>query len=129
MGGRDPGSGRGEELGEGRVSVSACLPRPWAHTAALGGLQTELTAPFPGGHDMPTAGQSGPTAGVWTGCQGSFMLLGLAPSSWGQARHKEMSPGFPGGPVVKNLPASAEGMGSIPGLGGSRLTKPVHHNY
>ena len=36
---------------------------------------------------------------------------------------------FSGGPVVKNLPASAEGMGSIPGLGGSHLTKPVHHNY
>ena len=28
---------------------------------------------------------------------------------------------FPGGSVVKNLPASAGGMGSIPGLGGSHM--------
>ena len=28
---------------------------------------------------------------------------------------------FPGGPVVKNLPANAEDMGSIPGLGKSHI--------
>ena len=28
---------------------------------------------------------------------------------------------FPGGPVVKNLPASAKEMGSIPGLGRSHM--------
>ena len=30
-----------------------------------------------------------------------------------------MTPGFPGGSVVKNLPASAGDVGSIPGLGRS----------
>ena len=34
--------------------------------------------------------------------------------------------GFPGGAVVKNLPANAGDTGSIPGLG---ATKPVRHNY
>ena len=29
--------------------------------------------------------------------------------------------GFPGGSVVKNLPANAGNMGSIPGLGGSHV--------
>ena len=119
---RDPGSGRGEELGGGRVSVSACPPRPWAHTAALGGLQTELTARFP-------EAMTRPQQGVWPGIRGSFMLLALAPTSWGQARHKEMSPGFPGGPVVKNPPAGAEDTGSTPGLGGSHLTKLVCCNF
>ena len=28
---------------------------------------------------------------------------------------------FPGGPVVKNLPANSEDMGSIPGLGRSHI--------
>jgi len=40
---------------------------------------------------------------------------------------------FPGGPVVRNPPASAGNMGSIPGPGedpkGCRATKPVHGNY
>ena len=36
---------------------------------------------------------------------------------------------FPGGPVVKNLPANAGDTGSIPGLGRFRgAIKPVHHN-
>ena len=38
---------------------------------------------------------------------------------------------FPGGSVVKNPPANAGDMGSIPGLGIScvrQATKPVHHN-
>ena len=30
---------------------------------------------------------------------------------------KDSMPGFPGGPVVKNLSANAEGVGSTPGLG------------
>ena len=34
--------------------------------------------------------------------------------------------GFPGGPVVKNLPANAEDVGLITGPG--RFHKPVHHN-
>ena len=36
------------------------------------------------------------------------------------------------GPVVKNLPASVEDMGSMPGPGDPTChvaTKPVHHNY
>ena len=37
---------------------------------------------------------------------------------------------LPGGSVVKNLPASAEDMGSILGPGGScRPTKSVSHSY
>ena len=40
---------------------------------------------------------------------------------------------FPGGTVVKNLPANAGDMGSSPGRGRSptccRTTKPLHHNY
>ena len=38
---------------------------------------------------------------------------------------------FPGGPVMKNLPANAEDSGSIPGLGRFtcyEATKPVHHS-
>ena len=43
--------------------------------------------------------------------------------------------GFPGGPVVKNLPADAGDMGSIPGPGilhvlrGTYTCVPVGHNY
>ena len=42
--------------------------------------------------------------------------------------------GFPGGSVVKNLPANAGYMGSIPGLGRLDPTcleaaGPVQHNY
>ena len=41
--------------------------------------------------------------------------------------------GFPGGAVVKNLPANAGDMDSSPGPGRShmpcRATKPVRHNY
>ena len=36
------------------------------------------------------------------------------------------------GPVVKNLPASVEDMGSVPGPGDPTChvaTKPMHHNY
>ena len=45
---------------------------------------------------------------------------------------------FPGGPVVKNLPASVEDMGLIPGpgyptctgaTGATRATKPASHNH
>ena len=42
---------------------------------------------------------------------------------------------FPGGPVLKNLPANASDMGLIPGLErfhlpwGKRATKPVRHHY
>ena len=44
---------------------------------------------------------------------------------------------FPGGTVVKNPPANAGDMGSIPDLGGShmprsnkaRATRPVRHNH
>ena len=45
---------------------------------------------------------------------------------------KTILPGFPGGLVVKNLPASAEDLGSIPGPGDPtchRATKPVCHDY
>lgn len=40
--------------------------------------------------------------------------------------------GFPGGTVVKNLPANAAVMGSIPDLGSPTClgaTKPRHRNY
>ena len=40
--------------------------------------------------------------------------------------------GFPGSPVVKNLPCNAGDTSSIPGLGRSHMdgrTKPVYHNY
>ena len=49
--------------------------------------------------------------------------------------------GFPGGPVVKNLPSNAGDMGSIPGQGTkiphaagqlspcATTTEPVCHNY
>ena len=39
---------------------------------------------------------------------------------------------FPGGPVIKNLPANAGDMGSIPGPGrlhNHGANKPVYHNY
>ena len=43
---------------------------------------------------------------------------------------KTVLPGFPDGLVVKNLPANAEDVGSIPGLGRChRATKPGGHNY
>ena len=47
---------------------------------------------------------------------------------------REMSPqGFPRGPVVKNLPSNAGGVGSITSQGAeipciNKATKPVHHN-
>ena len=40
--------------------------------------------------------------------------------------------GFPGGTVVKNLPANAGDMGSVPGLEdptGCRVARPMHHSY
>ena len=45
---------------------------------------------------------------------------------------KNLRQGFPGGSVVKNLPASAGDTSSIPGPGGSHMpqaTKPTCHNY
>ena len=36
---------------------------------------------------------------------------------------------FPGGAVVKNLPANAGDAGSSPGLGRSHMPLPVRHNY
>ena len=44
-------------------------------------------------------------------------------------QHKRKSQDFPGGLVVKNLPADAEDKSSIPALGRvhmSRANKPVH---
>ena len=44
---------------------------------------------------------------------------------------KNMSLDFPGGPLVKNLPANAGNMGLIPGREDSTypgVTKPMHHN-
>ena len=38
---------------------------------------------------------------------------------WGGYRN--ICPGTPGGPVVKNPPANAENMGSVPGLGRSHM--------
>lgn len=45
---------------------------------------------------------------------------------------KKMTLGFPGGPVVDNLPVSAENTDLIPAREGStglRATQPVCHNY
>ena len=44
---------------------------------------------------------------------------------------KKWAGGFPGGPVVKNPPANAADMGSVPGQGPSHheATKSVGHNY
>ena len=47
----------------------------------------------------------------------------------GEVKTKAVSD-FPGGPVIKNLPASAGDTGSIPALGRFRMprgAKPVHH--
>ena len=40
-----------------------------------------------------------------------------------------MNMGFPGGQVVKNPPAKAGDMGSIPDQEYCRATKSMHHNY
>ena len=48
----------------------------------------------------------------------------------GEVKTKAVSD-FPGGPVIKNLPASAGDTGSIPVLGRFHRpqgAKPVHHN-
>ena len=48
----------------------------------------------------------------------------------GEVKTKAVSD-FPGGPVIKNLPASAGDTGSIPALGRFNMprgAKPVHHN-
>ena len=37
--------------------------------------------------------------------------------------NKIIRKGFPGGSVVKNLPANAGDMGSVPGLGGSHVPR------
>ena len=45
---------------------------------------------------------------------------------------EKSSRGFPGGSVVKDLPASSGDRGLIPGLGRYHVlgaAKPVHHNY
>ena len=43
---------------------------------------------------------------------------------WGKDRLLKMwSLGFPGGPVVKNLPFNARDTSSIPGLGRSHITQ------
>ena len=53
-----------------------------------------------------------------------------APLSMRFPRQEYWSGDFPGGSVVKTLPANAGDMGSIPGLGSClRATKPVCHNY
>ena len=43
--------------------------------------------------------------------------------AWHSVWHKECPLDFPGGPVVKNLPAKAVDMGSIPGLGSFHLLR------
>ena len=43
--------------------------------------------------------------------------------AWHSVWHKECPLDFPGGPVVKNLPARAVDMGSIPGLGSFHLLR------
>ena len=56
---------------------------------------------------------------------------------WGTGSHMPQlrvhMPDFPGGTVVKNPPANAGDMGSIPSPGidptCQRATKPMHHNY
>ena len=47
------------------------------------------------------------------------------PSIWKQKRWAKESYawGFPGGPVIKNLPANAGDMGSSPGLGRSHMPR------
>ena len=46
----------------------------------------------------------------------STLLFSCTPSMKAECREKS-SLDFPGGPVIKNLPAKAGDMGSIPGLG------------
>ena len=50
--------------------------------------------------------------------------------TWSRHPSLKMFEGFPGGSVVKNLPANAGGTGSIPGLGRSHIpqSKPLRHN-
>ena len=43
--------------------------------------------------------------------------------AWHSVWHKECPLDFPDGPVVKNLPANAVDMGSIPGLGRFHLLR------
>ena len=45
----------------------------------------------------------------------------------GQSKRLISTEGFSGGPMVKNLPANAGGMGSIPGA--ARSYMPMCHNY
>ena len=55
-----------------------------------------------------------------------ILLLGMYLEKTNSKRYMD----FPGGPAVKNLPASAGDTGSIPGLGRFRgAIKPVCHNY
>ena len=48
-------------------------------------------------------------------------------------KNRNVFRGFPGGSVVKNLPAGSEDAGLIPGPGRSHMlcgaTKPMCHNY
>ena len=56
----------------------------------------------------------------------AFMSL-LKNLGSGQSKILISTEGFPGGSMVKNLPANAGGMGSIPGAGRSHM--PMCHNY
>ena len=52
------------------------------------------------------------------------------PSKW-RIFYVNTAVDFPGGPVVRSLPANAGDMGSIPGPGGFmclKATKPISHN-
>ena len=51
---------------------------------------------------------------------------------WHNASLRDSNKDFPGGPVVKNLPANAGMIGLIPGLGRFHMpwgNKPTYHNY
>ena len=52
--------------------------------------------------------------------------------SWVYLALSSIKQDFPHGPMVKNPPARAEDLGSVPGPGRSQVLrnkKPVHHNY
>ena len=75
---------------------------------------------------------------IWyQSCQGkqySQALCGTVLHSHGEETEQDHfnSGDFPGGPMVKNLPANAEDMGTISGPGRFHMswaTKPLCHNY
>ena len=47
----------------------------------------------------------------------SISTIGKSPHAWQPKKNKKQKEDFPGGPTVKNLPASARDTGSSPGLG------------